>query len=113
MPPYAIAKPVIEAVTACLTPEARSEVDRRVELLCNERERVAVSLRDMAGVEEVYPSEANFLLVRVADSKRFADLAKQGGVLVRNFGGQVPNCLRVTIGNEIQNNQLIDSLKEL
>ena len=113
MPPYAIAKPVIENVLRCLTPEAQSEIVARVELLRTERERVATALRAMPGVEEVYPSEANFLLVRVADSKRFADLAMQGGVLVRNFGWQVPNCLRITIGSEDQNNQLIDSLKEL
>ncbi|MBT8421731.1 MAG: histidinol-phosphate transaminase [Gammaproteobacteria bacterium] len=113
MPPYALAKPVIEAVQACLTPAARDEIAERVSTLRAERERVAAALSAMPGVEQVYPSEANFLLVRVSDSKRFAELAMQGGVLVRNFGWQVPNCLRITIGNEAQNNQLIDSLKQL
>lgn len=113
MPPYAIAKPVIENVLRCLTPDAQAEISARVELLRNERERVAAALEAMPAVEEVYPSEANFLLVRVTDSKRFSELAMQGGVLVRNFGWQVPNCLRITIGDEAQNNQLIESLQDL
>lgn len=113
MPPYAIAKPVIENVLRCLTPQSRADVAERVALLVQERERLATAFAAMDGVEQVYPSDANFLLVRVKDSKRFSDLAMHGGILVRNFGWQVPNCLRITVGDTTQNDQLIESLKDL
>lgn len=113
MPPYSIAKPVIEAVMTCLSPQAREEISQRVNTLREERERLADALQNMAGVEQVYPSEANFLLVRATDAQRFSTLAQNGGVLVRNFGWQVPNCLRVTVGDRAQNDQLIESLREL
>ncbi len=113
MPPYSFPTPVIEAVMACLVPEARAEVARRVATLREERERLALALENLPGVEQVYPSEANFLLVRATDPARFSELAKQGGILVRNFGWQVPGCLRITIGTREQNDQLINSLESL
>lgn len=113
MPPYAIAKPVIESVLRCLTPGSRADIAKRVATLTAERERLAAALAKLPGVEQVYPSDANFLLVRVTDSQRFSELAVQGGVLVRNFGRQVPNCLRITVGDAAQNDQLLNSLQEL
>ncbi len=113
MPPYAIAKPVIETVMQCLQPDARAEIARRVALLRDARDKLAAELARIDGVETVFPSDANFLLLKVKDAKRFADLAMQGGILVRNFGWQVPNCLRITVGDAAQNEQLLRSLATL
>ena len=113
MSPYSIATPVIDAVLACMVPEAKAEVARRVSNIRSERERVRAALAKMPGVERVFPSEANFLLVKAKDAKRFNTLAQQGGVLVRNFGQQLQNCLRITIGDVAQNDQLLESLKAL
>ncbi len=113
MPPYAIATPVIDAVLDCLIPEAREEVSKRVATLSAERDRLAAAFEAMAGVERVYPSEANFLLIKAVDAPRFSELAKQGGILVRNFGWQVPGCLRITVGTREQNDQLLNSLESL
>jgi histidinol-phosphate aminotransferase len=113
MPPYAFPTPVIDAVMKCMGPEARDQVASRVAIIVDERQRIAAELEAMPGIEQVYPSQANFLLVKAKDSKKFSELARNGGVLVRNFGWQVPNCLRITVGNREQNNQLISSLQEL
>ncbi len=113
MPPYAIATPVIDTVLACLTDDARAEVARRCELIRTERERLAAGLRALPGIRTVYPSDANFLLVQVADAERCMQLAQSGGVLIRNFAATLPGCLRITVGTAEQNDQLLQSLAEL
>ena len=113
MPPYAISTPVTNAVAACLTPDAKAEVAKRCEFLRTERDRLAAELDQLPGIEEVYPSDANFLLVRVADADRAQQLAEDGGVLIRNFGGQLPGCLRITVGEADENNRLIEALAKL
>jgi histidinol-phosphate aminotransferase len=113
MPPYAFSTPCQEAVLACLTPDAKQIVSERCTLLRAERERVAAALAQNTGIEQVYPSDANFLMIKASDSERVQQLAQTGGVLIRNFGWQIPGCLRITIGTPEQNNLLIKSLEQL
>ena len=113
MPPYSISTPVTDAVLACLTPDARAEVARRCEFLRAERNRLAIELAKLPGIEQVYPSDANFLLVKTRDAKRCQQLAEQGGVLIRNFDRDIPGCLRITVGDTDQNNRLLESLADL
>jgi histidinol-phosphate aminotransferase len=113
MPPYAFSTPCTEAVLECLTADAKARVSERCELLRSERARLAAALQQLNGIETVFPSDANFLLVRAADADRCQRLAEEGGVLIRNFGWQLPGCLRITVGTPEQNDQLIASLKQL
>jgi histidinol-phosphate aminotransferase len=113
MPPYAVAQPVIDAVESCLTADARAEVERRVERLRAERTRLATNLAGVPGVERVYPSEANFLLVKTDDASRFIDAARRGGVLIRDFSSQLPGCVRITVGDAADNDRLLKSLEPL
>jgi len=77
--------------------------------LCAAREVMAVRLAALPGVE-VFPSAANFLLVRVPDGEKvFASLLAQR-VLVKNAGrmhAMLPNCLRLTIGTDEENTALL------
>ncbi|TDJ44467.1 MAG: histidinol-phosphate transaminase [Gammaproteobacteria bacterium] len=113
MPPYAIATPVLDAALASLTPDAKMQVAEHCEILRNERDRLAAELAQLDGIETVYPSEANFLLVKAKDADRCMHLAQEGGVLIRNLGGQLPGSLRITVGNAEQNNLLLQSLAKL
>jgi len=64
---------------------------------------------------QVYPSEANFLLFRVADANAVFDGLKQRGVLIKNLDGGHPmlkGCLRVTVGTHAENERFILALKE-
>lgn len=59
---------------------------------------------------EVFPSQANMLLVRHAQSQRIFDTLKHNGVLVKNLHGQhrlLENCLRITVGTPDENRQLL------
>jgi histidinol-phosphate aminotransferase len=113
MPPYSFSSPCQEAVLACLTPDARDKVEERCAQIRTERTRLSAALEALAGVKQVYPSDANFILIEATDADRFMQLAKQGGVLVRNFGSQLPGGLRITVGTPEQNDQLIKSLEAL
>lgn len=110
LPPYSFAQPCIDAVRRCLQPDARRQVAERVAIITAERARLAEALRKLSGVSEVYPSAANFLLVAVDDADRFEERARDGGILVRNFGAQLPGCIRITVGTAEQNAQLLRSL---
>jgi histidinol-phosphate aminotransferase len=115
MPPYAVSTPCLQAVLACLGPDAQNEVAQRCELLRSERVRLAAALEAMNGIETVFPSEANFLLVKAGDAQRCFELAQAGGILIRKFGSQpgLEGCLRITVGTAAQNDRLIESLKPL
>ncbi|MCC7006864.1 MAG: histidinol-phosphate transaminase [Ottowia sp.] len=83
--------------------------DAQAELLRQERTRVSQSLANIKGVT-VFPSRANFVLVRVAHAqKTFDDLLAQG-ILIKNVSTMHPllnQCLRITVGSPAQNDRLI------
>lgn len=77
-----------------------------------ERKILGEALKALKGVT-VFPSEANFFLVRVPDADRTFEALKRQGVLVRNLNGPaLKNCLRVTVGTPDENRILLDALKE-
>jgi histidinol-phosphate aminotransferase len=66
-------------------------------------------------VTKIYPTEANFVLIKVDDAnKRYTELIAKG-IVIRNRTTQplCDNCLRLTIGTAEENKKLIDSLLEL
>jgi histidinol-phosphate aminotransferase len=113
MPPYSFSTPCQEAVMACMGPDAKQLVAERCALIRSERERLSAELNQLTGIEKVFPSDANFLLVKATNADRCMQLAQQGGVLVRNFGSQLPGCLRITVGTPEENDRLLKSLEKL
>ena len=51
----------------------------------------------------VFPSKANFFLMRVPDAIRTYEALRRQGVLVRNLHPGIANCLRVTVGTPEEN----------
>jgi histidinol-phosphate aminotransferase len=60
----------------------------------------------------VFPSHANFLLVRVPEAARTFEALRREGVLVKNLHPGVPGCLRVTVGTPDENRILLSAMKE-
>jgi histidinol-phosphate aminotransferase len=77
-----------------------------------ERQSLGKDLAALKGVT-VFPSEANFFLIRVPDADRVFGSLQQQGVLVRNLNSPaLKNCLRVTVGTPDENRILLTALRE-
>ena len=77
-----------------------------------ERSTLGKAIAALPGVR-VFPSEANFLLVRVPDSDRADERLRRQGVLVKNLNGaSMKNCLRITVGTPDENRILLSALRE-
>ncbi|MDX8382999.1 MAG: histidinol-phosphate transaminase [Ghiorsea sp.] len=91
-----------------------SEVfDAQVACIVAERKRMSGALQAMVGVE-VFDSQANFLLLRVADADKLFQDVLAAGILIKNMSKHhdlLRNCLRITIGTEDENNQLLAALE--
>lgn len=90
-------------------------VEKELSLILNEKERLLKALLQVYFVSKIHPSQANFLLVEVDDANlRYQQLITKG-IVVRNRSSQplCKNTLRITIGTEDENNQLIENLKSL
>lgn len=62
-----------------------------------------------------YPSEANFILVELADKQnfsRFDSFLKKNGIIIRSFGGNMSGFFRISVGDSYENLKLIESIKQ-
>jgi histidinol-phosphate aminotransferase len=109
LPPYTFPTPSIEIVLAALEKESLAVAGARISETKAERDRLTRALSDLDDVVEVYPSQANFVLVRVKDREAFSAAARRGGVLVRSFSGEasLADCVRITVGLPEDNAKLI------
>ncbi|NIJ45285.1 histidinol-phosphate aminotransferase [Wenyingzhuangia heitensis] len=94
---------------------AYEDVQEEIEAILVERDNLEIALKEISYVEKIYPSDANFLLVKVDDAtKRYNQLIEKG-IVVRNRTTQVlcENTLRFTVGTIKENVALMKALKEL
>jgi len=78
-----------------------------------ERERLSAILPEIKVVEMVYPSDANFLLVKVKNANDIYNRLVTMNIIVRNRNAVIGNCLRITIGKRSENDKLIDAFNEI
>jgi histidinol-phosphate aminotransferase len=91
------------------------QVKKEVQLILAERAELSRALKSIGFINNIFHSDANFILVRVDDAnKRYQQLIEKG-IVVRNRTSQTlcENCLRFTVGTKSENNALIKALKEL
>ena len=89
-------------------------VDNWVKLLLQERSRMIQNVRLLPFCQNVYPTDANFFLMKVDDAQRVYDYLVDKGIIVRNRTRVelCHNCLRITIGNKTENNELLSALRQ-
>ena len=90
------------------------EVDNWVKLLLQERTRMMQNVNLLPITEKVYPTNANFFLVKVTDAQKIYDYLVGQGIIVRNRTRVqlCQNCMRITIGNKKENNELLAALRQ-
>ncbi len=87
----------------------------QAQVICKQRDVLATALAALPDVH-VYPSEANFILIRVADADAVFNALKAQGILIKNMHGadaSLAQCLRITVGTEKENQQLIAALQSI
>jgi histidinol-phosphate aminotransferase len=109
-PPYNLSTLAQRAATLILR-EHHPELQAHFALVKAERARLYEALNAFADVE-VFPSGANFLLIRVVEARKLFEGLAERGVVVRCFDrGLLKGCLRVTVGTPDENSWLLDAMK--
>jgi histidinol-phosphate aminotransferase len=112
-PPYNIS-----SVTQSLALERLQQVqlkNQQVKEIIAQRKIVIGKLSESKIVEHIYPSDSNFLLVRVKNARKVYDQLLNKGIVLRDRSNVTlcNACLRITIGTPKENQILIDELKTL
>lgn len=86
--------------------------NRQAAELCEERGRLAAGLARHAAIE-AFPSEANFITIRVSDAPALYQHFKASGILIKQLHGSHPllaQCLRLTVGAPQENDAMLAAL---
>lgn len=92
----------------------RQPIDDKVAEIKCQRAKVVEALAQSRVVKKIYPSDANFLLVRVDDADAMYNFLIEKGIIVRNRNKVkgCEGCLRLTIGTPAENEALLKSISE-
>ena len=110
-PPYNINQATQELALKALGEVG--QVNEMIRTLVAFREQLAGELAGLPFVVKVYPSDANFLLVRVTDARGVYDALLTDGIVVRDRSNVelCEGCLRVTVGTDRENKELVEALR--
>ncbi len=88
--------------------------DAYIKGIKKERERLRNQFESLSGIEKVFDSDANFLLIKCKDAKLLQKTLANNGIIVRDRSNQpkLENCLRISIGTEEENDKLWDVVRK-
>ena len=89
--------------------------NRWVSEIITEREKLRQGLAKIDSVQEIYPSDANFLLVKITNARSVYETLIKKGIVVRDRSNVIlcEDCLRITIGTQQENQILLNELKQV
>jgi histidinol-phosphate aminotransferase len=89
--------------------------NRWVSEIITEREKLSQGLAKVDSVQKVYPSDANFLLVKITNARSVYEALVKKGIIVRDRSNVIlcDDCLRITIGTQQENQILLNELKQV
>jgi len=109
-PPYNINEAAQQLASDAL--EEVEQVNEMIRILVTERDRLAAALETHPLVQHVYPSDANFLLVKVNGGRKVYDFLLTQGIVVRDRSTTpgCADCIRITVGTPTENEILLRAL---
>ncbi len=110
-PPYNIS--TINQKAALNKLERIDAYQTEVKKIIGERERLMSILEKISIIEKVFPSDSNFILVKVKDADNLYEQLKSRQIIIRNRNRIAEGCLRITVGSRTENDKLITTLKKL
>lgn len=110
--PYNVGKPTLECALEMM--KRRYDVDKWVNRLLEERDRVMAAFRLLPTCKKIFPTAANFFLVRMENATEIYEYLKKKGIIVQNYSDMklCSDCLRVTIGSPQENSALLGALRQ-
>lgn len=111
--PYPVPTPVLSAALAALMPAGLAAARESVATIVAERGRLARALAKLPAVKRVWPSDANYLLVEVADAALTMAAGRAAGVVWRDRSKDVSNSIRITVGTAEENNATLEVLSRV
>lgn len=112
-PPYNVSEIAQQAILRAL--ENKSEADKTIVEIIKEREKLFIELQKLPCVKKVYPSDANFALVKTTDAEKIYNFLLAEKIVVRNRNNVelCAGCLRITIGTREENNNLLKAISKV
>ncbi len=98
-----------EALKALLKP---TKYQQRLTAILEQRDFLIKELKLLSAIHKVYPTDANFILVKVKDANTLYNYLISKQVIIRNRNSVISNCLRITVGTQKENIALLNALKE-
>lgn len=93
----------------------RKEVEYEIQKILEQRDWLFSEFKKISFIKTIYASDANFILLKVDDANKLYSKLIEKGIVIRNRTNETgcKNCLRFTIGTQIENRKLIIALKSL
>jgi histidinol-phosphate aminotransferase len=109
-PPYNINQATQELALTAL--DRLEDVNAMIKETVSERASLGKDLVELPFIQKIYPSDANFLLVKMKDATAVYNFLKEQGIVVRNRSNVMlcEDCLRITVGTPSENEQLLRAL---
>jgi histidinol-phosphate aminotransferase len=87
--------------------------DVKVNSIISQRRKMVVEFKKLAQVNEVFPSDANFILIKVQNARKMYNYLSEHEIIVRDRSrvALCDGCLRVTVGTPPENEVLIEAIK--
>lgn len=100
---------------ACKAIDRIQQKNEMVKLILEQRKKLRKELEKISFIENVYNSDANFVLVKVTNATQVYKALVKKGIIVRNRSNVTlcTDCLRITVGSEIENIELVKQLKNI
>lgn len=113
--PYPLPTPVADIASQALSPQGLAQMQARVKEVLTQRQWLSEQLQALAIVEQVYPSEANYVLVKFTDGQKVFQTLWEQGIILRDqhkaLGLQ--NCIRITVGTADENKRVVEAISSI
>ena len=112
-PPYNINSLTQKAAISAIS--QRENTKQQLKTILDQRTKLIREFKKIAWIEKLYPTDANFILIRVDNANLRYEQLKNKGIIVRNRTREdgCTNCLRITVGTAEENKRLINTLNTL
>lgn len=115
LPPYALSSPVIARAMRTLSDDRLAEYRAFTDQTIAERERLSAELADCDVIRQTWPSQANYLFVRLSNTAAVKQHLDNAGIAIRTFAKDpsLKGYARITIGTVEENQRLLDALRSM